>query len=186
VTDASFAPDARCRGGGLCHHHRRFNERMFQLFAHPVWQSPHLLWNRSFWHLPRWSCRSCGPRQRRFETVQQSGRHYRSLRRLRRASASRARLFAQSKHLLNDLHDRQIRIRSQDAFASQLFGIVLEPLRLKDGAAVLSMIVAAEPDIDISRVRHTEGEVLLASNLGDLNRDLRMGNRRDDEGEIYS
>jgi hypothetical protein len=85
--------------------------------------------------------------------------------------------------LLNDLHDRQIRIRSQDAFASQLFGIVLEPLRLKDGAAVLSMIVAAEPDIDISRVRHTEGEVLLASNLGDLNRDLCMGNRRGDEGE---
>src|SRR5262245_22657312 len=45
------------------------------------------------------------------------------------------------------------------------------------------MIVAAEPDIDISRVRHTEGEVLLASNLGDLNRDLRMGSRRGDEGK---
>ena len=56
-------------------------------------------------------------------------------------------------------------------------------MRLKDGAAMLSMIVAVEPDIDISRVRHTEGEVLLASNVGELDRDLRISSRYGDEGK---
>jgi hypothetical protein len=59
-----------------------------------------------------------------------------------------------SLNLFDDLHHRHVPIFSEQAFCSQFVGHFLEPLRLKSGAALLSVIVTAEPDIDVPRVRH--------------------------------
>src|SRR5260370_134387 len=47
-----------------------------------------------------------------------------------------------------------------------------------NGAAPFPGVVTAEPDINVSRVRHTKPQILLASNLGNFDRDLCIGSSR--------
>jgi len=68
-------------------------------------------------------------------------------------------------NLLHDLHHRQLRICLYEAFCFQLLSSFSKPVGVKNGAALFSMIVAAEPDINVSRVPHTKAQILLASNF---------------------
>jgi len=77
--------------------------------------------------------------------------------------------------LFNHLKDSQIGIVLTEAFCFQLLRILLDQLRLKRGAAPFSMVVATQPDVDVSGIRDAERQILLAGYLRDLDRDLRMG-----------
>ena len=85
--------------------------------------------------------------------------------------------------LLDDLHDRQVGVFIPKACCLELIDILLKPLRVKRGCAVASVIITAEPDVDVPRVRYRELQILFAGDFVYVDFDLGSCMRRHKNGE---
>jgi hypothetical protein len=72
----------------------------------------------------------------------------------------------------------------RDAIVLHLFQIFFEAINFDDRVVSLAVIVAAQPKGDIIRIRNGIAPELLARNLRDIDRDLRLRGR-DYETEEY-
>src|SRR5215475_12798784 len=57
----------------------------------------------------------------------------------------------------------------------------------KKGVALFSMIVTAKPGSNVFRIRHLKTQILVASNFGNVDRDLRMASccRKERDKDYY-
>jgi hypothetical protein len=87
----------------------------------------------------------------------------------------RSPLFAYTEKRFNRLHNCNRWTR--DAVVFHLFKIFFEALNFDDCVVSLAVIVTAQPKGDIIRIRNCIAPELLAGNLRDIDRDLRLRGR---------
>src|SRR6202035_194930 len=96
--------------------------------------------------------------------------------------ARRARLlFADRQGALDGVHHRHVEI--QPAIVLELVGLSLQSRHIDDGAAVLAVIVAAQPNRHRLGRRHRIEQELPAGDFGDIHRNLRLACRRQQHGQ---
>ena len=96
-------------------------------------------------------------------------------------------LFASSNNFFENLHYWQIRILPVEAFGLHLVGNFFKPMGFKKSVALFSMIITAKPGTNVFRIRHLKTHILVASNFGNVDRDLRMASccRKERDKDYY-
>jgi hypothetical protein len=93
------------------------------------------------------------------------------LRRSRLSSAIvRRMLSGRADDGFDGLHDGRLGLLQAESL--DLIGGRGEQLGIDKGIVALAVIIAADPDCDIPRIRDLEEDVLIAGNFGDVDRDL--------------
>src|SRR5580700_10260417 len=88
--------------------------------------------------------------------------------------------FADSQSALDGIHDRHVEI--EPAVVLDLVGLALQRAEIDDGAAVLAVIIAAQPHRHRLGRRHRIEQELLAGDFRHVHRDLRLARRRQQRG----
>ena len=89
--------------------------------------------------------------------------------------------FADSQSALDGIHDRHVEI--EPAVVLDLVGLALQGAEIDDGAAVLAVIIAAQPHRHRLGRRHGVEQELLAGDFCHIHRDLRLARRRQQHGQ---